>query len=221
MKENKYKNMAKYDYLIFDLDGTLINTLEGITVSVNHTLKELKIPYEYSEEEVKTFIGRGARRLFRLAMKREFSEEEYELFLKYYKEDQIVSSVYEGVEETLKTLEENGIKLLIYSNKPNEVSQPLIKAKLGNINFLHIQGQDPQYPPKPDVTLLLKLLKKYNLIDKKGLYVGDSIVDIETAKNANLESCILTYGYGDKKEIEEGSPTYKINKFEDLIKIVL
>lgn len=211
----------KFDFVIFDLDGTLINTLEGITVSVNHALKELKIPYEYSEEEVKTFIGRGARRLFRLAMKREFSEEEYELYLKYYKEDQIVSTVYEGVEETLKILEENGIKLLIYSNKPNEVSQPLIKAKLGNINFLHIQGQDPQYPPKPDVTLLLKLLKKYDLIDKKGLYVGDSIVDIETARNANLENCILTYGYGDKKEIEEGSPTYKINKFEDLIKIVL
>ncbi len=211
----------KFDFVVFDLDGTLINTLEGITVSVNHALKELKIPYEYSEEEVKTFIGRGARRLFRLAMKREFSEEEYELYLKYYKEDQIVSTVYEGVEETLKILEENGIKLLIYSNKPNEVSQPLIKAKLGNINFLHIQGQDPQYPPKPDVTLLLKLLKKYDLIDKKGLYVGDSIVDIETARNANLENCILTYGYGDKKEIEEGSPTYKINKFEDLIKIVL
>ena len=211
----------KFDFVVFDLDGTLINTLEGITVSVNHALKELKIPYEYSEEEVKTFIGRGARRLFRLALKRDFSEEEYKLYLKYYKEDQIVSSVYEGVEETLKTLEENGIKLLIYSNKPNEVSQPLIKAKLGDINFLHIQGQDPQYPPKPDVTLLLKLLKKYNLIDKKGLYVGDSIVDIETAKNANLENCILTYGYGDKKEIEEGSPTYKINKFEDLIKIVL
>ena len=211
----------KFDFVVFDLDGTLINTLKGITVSVNHALKELKIPYEYSEEEVKTFIGRGARRLFRLALKRDFSEEEYKLYLKYYKEDQIVSSVYEGVEETLKTLEENGIKLLIYSNKPNEVSQPLIKAKLGDINFLHIQGQDPQYPPKPDVTLLLKLLKKYNLIDKKGLYVGDSIVDIETAKNANLENCILTYGYGDKKEIEEGSPTYKINKFEDLIKIVL
>ena len=211
----------KFDFVVFDLDGTLINTLEGITVSVNHALKALNVPYQYEEKEVKTFIGRGARRLFRLALKREFSEEEYELYLKYYKEDQIVSSVYEGVEETLKTLEENGIKLLIYSNKPNEVSQPLIKAKLGNINFLHIQGQDPQYPPKPDVTLLLELLKKYNLIDKKGLYVGDSIVDIETAKNANLENCILTYGYGDKKEIEEGSPTYKINKFEDLIKIVL
>ena len=211
----------KFDFVVFDLDGTLINTLEGITVSVNHALKALNVPYQYEEKEVKTFIGRGARRLFRLALKREFSEEEYELYLKYYKEDQIVSSVYEGVEETLKTLEENGIKLLIYSNKPNEVSQPLIKAKLGDINFLHIQGQDPQYPPKPDVTLLLKLLKKYNLIDKKGLYVGDSIVDIETAKNANLENCILTYGYGDKKEIEEGSPTYKINKFEDLIKIVL
>ncbi|MBQ9266191.1 MAG: HAD-IA family hydrolase [Bacilli bacterium] len=211
----------KFDFVVFDLDGTLINTLEGITVSVNHALKALNVPYQYEENEVKTFIGRGARRLFRLAMKRDFSEEEYKLYLKYYKEDQIVSSVYEGVEETLKTLEENGIKLLIYSNKPNEVSQPLIKAKLGNINFLHIQGQDPRYPPKPDVTLLLKLLKKYNLIDKKGLYVGDSIVDIETAKNANLENCILTYGYGDKKEIEEGSPTYKINKFEDLIKIVL
>ena len=91
----------KFDFVVFDLDGTLINTLEGITVSVNHALKELKIPYEYSEEEVKTFIGRGARRLFRLAMKREFSEEEYELYLKYYKEDQIVSTVYEGVEETL------------------------------------------------------------------------------------------------------------------------
>jgi len=211
----------KFDFIVFDLDGTLINTLEGITVSINHALNALNLPYQYDEAEVQTFIGRGARRLFRLAMKREFSEEEYKLYLKYYKEDQIVSSVYDGVLETLRTLNKEGVKLLIYSNKPDEISQPLIKAKLPDIDFLCIQGQNPAYPPKPDVTLLIDILKKNDLIEKKGIYVGDSIVDIETARNAKLEECVVSYGYGDKKEIEDGSPTYKIDSFKDLLKIVL
>ena len=84
-----------------------------------------------------------------------------------------------------------------------------------------IQGQHPDYPPKPDVTLLKDILKRNNLDSKRGIYVGDSIIDILTARNAGLENCVVTYGYGDKKEIEDGSPTYLINSFKDLLKIVL
>ncbi|MBP5694907.1 MAG: HAD family hydrolase [Bacilli bacterium] len=213
--------MKKYDYVIFDLDGTLINTLEGITVAINHALKALNLPYQYEESEVQIFIGRGARRLFKLAMKREFSEEEYELYLKYYEEDQVVSKCYEGVEETLTKLEQAKVKLLIYSNKPDKLLQVLIKDKLKTIDFLVVQGQHNDYPPKPNVDLLVKILNENGLDNQKGLYIGDSVVDILTAKNANLDSCIVSFGYGNKKEIEDETPTFYINKFNELLDIVL
>lgn len=213
--------MNKYDFVIFDLDGTLINTLEGITVAINHALNALNMPYQYSDAEVQTFIGRGARRLFKLAMKRDFSEEEYNLYLKYYEEDQVVSNCYEGVKDTLKELQNHNVKLLIYSNKPDKLLQVLIKDKLPEIDFLVVQGQHNDYPPKPNVDLLMKILDNNGLNNKKGLYVGDSVVDILTAKSAWLDSCIVTFGYGNKKEIEDETSTYYIDKFNELLSIIL
>ena len=206
-----------FDYIVFDLDGTLIDTLEGLTVAVNKTMEQLNLKYHYSKEEVKTFIGRGAKRLLTLALKREFSEEEFELFLHNYEAFQYVSKPFKNVIETLKILNAKNIPLIIYSNKPDEILQKLITASLKGINFLYIQGQDLNYPPKPDVTLLNKIIAKFNLFNKKGLYVGDSIVDIQTANNANMKCLILTYGYGKMEEMDKEENKTYIKDFKEIL----
>ena len=206
-----------FDYIVFDLDGTLIDTLEGLTVAVNKTMEQLNLKYHYSKEEVKTFIGRGAKRLLTLALKREFSEEEFELFLHNYEAFQYVSKPFKNVIETLKILNAKNIPLIIYSNKPDEILQKLITASLKGVNFLYIQGQDLNYPPKPDVTLLNKIIAKFNLFNKKGLYVGDSIVDIQTANNANMKCLILTYGYGKMEEMDKEENKTYIKDFKEIL----
>lgn len=206
-----------FDYIVFDLDGTLIDTLEGLTVAVNKTMEQLNLKYHYSKEEVKTFIGRGAKRLLTLALKREFSEEEFKLFLHNYEAFQYESKPFKNVIETLKILNSKNIPLIIYSNKPDEILQKLITASLKGINFLYIQGQDLNYPPKPDVTLLNKIIAKFNLFNKKGLYVGDSIVDIQTANNANMKCLILTYGYGKIEEMDKEENKTYIKDFKGIL----
>ena len=83
-----------------------------------------------------------------------------------------------------------------------------------------IQGQDNNYPPKPDITLLSLILNKYNLDIKNGYYVGDSIVDLETARNIKMKNIIVSYGYGDKEEILKAKPDYYIDKFSEILKIL-
>lgn len=207
-------------FVVFDLDGTLIDTLEGITCAINDTFLKLHKNFHYSKEEVATFIGHGARRLFYLANKGEFEEDEFSLYLSFYEKDQYVSSLYPHVYETLKELNRLGVKILIFSNKPNEILQKLVANKLSDVDLLYIQGQDKNFPPKPDVTLLNKILTSFSLDPKDGIYVGDSDVDVLTARNSNMPSIILTYGYGNKELIKEAKPDYLIDDFKDIIKLI-
>ena len=208
------------NFVVFDLDGTLIDTLTGLTEAVNETLKELSLPYSYKRDEVMTFIGRGAKRLFNLATKNENNPAEFALFLKNYEKHQYISEPYDHVLETLKELEKRKICLIIYSNKPNNILNKLIENKLNKINFLYVQGQDNNYPPKPDVTLLKSILNKFNLKPEDGLYVGDSIVDIETARNIKMKVAILSYGYGNKEEIKEAKPDYYLDDFKEILEVL-
>lgn len=204
------------DYIVFDLDGTLLDTLEGLTLAVNKILKELHLDYSYLKEEVRTFIGNGAFKLLSRALKRDPSEEEFNLFLKIYEETQYVSKAFPNVIDTLKELEEKHIKLIVFSNKPNDILQKLVSSNLKDINFAYVQGQDFSYPPKPDVTLLISIINKLHLENKIGLYVGDSIVDVLTARNAKLESLILTYGYGNILELKADKTIKLIDDFKEV-----
>ena len=186
-------------FVVFDLDWTLIDTLEGITKSVNDTLSVLNKKSDYTKSEIASFIGHGARRLFYLSYQGDFTEDEFSLYLKYYEKDQYVSHLYPHVHEVL---------------------QKLVSNKLSDIKLEFIQGQDKNYPPKPDVTLLRKILNSLNLDPKDGIYVGDSDVDTYTARNIGMPSIILSYGYGDKKLISESKPDYYIDDFSDIIKLI-
>ena len=96
----------------------------------------------------------------------------------------------------------------------------MVNKKLSDVDLLYIQGQDKNFPPKPDVTLLNKILTSFSLDPKDGIYVGDSDVDVLTARNSNMPSIIVTYGYGNKELIKEAKPDYLIDDFKDIIKLI-
>ena len=215
-------NFIVMKFVIFDLDGTLINTLKGITVAVNKFLKFKNINKKYSEDEVKKFIGNGAELLFKRFMNGyEYNTNDYELFIKYYKDNQIYSEVYNNVDKTLKELKKRGYLTYILSNKPDELLKILIPSLFKDIDFDYIQGQDKNYKCKPDVTLLNeRIINKYNLNSNDGFYVGDSYVDIQTGKNAKLKTIFVTYGYGDKNVALMNKPDYVIEDFSELLGIL-
>ena len=187
------------------------------------TLKELNISKNYSKEEVKSFIGNGARRLLFLALKREFNESEYSLYLKNYEKTQYISPFFKDVLNTLIDLKNKGYILMINSNKPDEILQKLIKNKFNGLEktlFSDIKGQDSSIKRKPDPTYLNELINKLNLKKENGFYVGDSIVDVLASKNLNIKSIIVSYGYGNQKEIIDNKPSYYIDEFKKVEEIV-
>lgn len=208
-------------FIVFDLDGTLIDSLKGITYSVNKTLKEFNYDFSYDEKTIMTFIGGGAPRLITMVLKGNFDEEFYEHYVKNYENDQYISEPYPHVVETLKELDKRGYALIIYSNKPDTILKKLIEKKLNDINFLFVQGHDRSFPPKPDVTFLNSLLAKHGLKPENGYYVGDSIFDLQTARNAKLKAINVTYGYAiDINEVIQAKPDYLIDDFKELLEIL-
>ncbi len=194
-------------FVVCDLDGTLIDTLKGITKAANLMLKYYDYPYQYTEEEVRLFIGNGAKVLFlKLIKKVEFCrdfDEKYTKFQEFYLKNQGSSKPYTNVIQTLKRLNRKGIDIIIYSNKPDHLLQELVKKKFKGIKFLAVMGKDPNYAPKPDVTLLKKVLNEHNLKPSEGLYIGDSYVDFQTSINAQMDMCYCTYGYGDEENLRK------------------
>lgn len=207
-------------FIVFDLDGTLIDTLSGITVAVNEYLKNKDLPYHYSKDEVETFIGEGAVVLFKKMIKNEvFKEEDYEYFLSLYLKEQYSSKPFKYVVETLNELVSLKYKLLIYSNKPDELLKPLVNKVFPSIPFLIVQGQDSRYKCKPDATLLNLILKKFGLSPFDGYYVGDTYIDVLTGKNAKLKT-IVVKGYGDIKKAKECGSDSIIDDFSQLIGVI-
>lgn len=209
-------------FIVFDLDGTLINTAQGITKAVNNTLLHFNYPYQYSIEEVESFLGNGAWVLYqKVTKKAEVDRNEYAYFQIEYVKCQGISEVFPKVIETLQTLINKGFYLIIFSNKPDGALQFLVHDKLHDINWTAVQGNTPNYPTKPDPTCLFKVLDSYDLrVNSIGYYVGDCYVDCLTARNAHLKSVIVTYGYGDYSKIDDYEPDYKIARFEELLEIL-
>ncbi|MGP1413860.1 MAG: HAD family hydrolase [Bacillales bacterium] len=208
-------------FIFFDLDGTLINTLKGITVALNNTLNYFNYPFTYEYDEVKNFLGHGARYLYMSATKKDFlDEDEYIYFSKEYSINQNLSEVFEGVIDGLKILQSKGFKLFIYSNKPDNLLQDICKEKLDEIKFVKIQGNIKEYPVKPDPTLLNKIINDYSLNKENGYYVGDSEVDLLLSRNCGLKSILVLFGFGNYETINLNDAYKTVNKFEEILEIV-
>ncbi len=193
--------MNKYDTVIFDLDGTLLNTLDDLTVSVNHAMKEFGFPLR-TPSEVRSFMGNGIVRLVELSVpggrQNPRFEEALSSFKEYYSQhSKDKTQPYPGIMEVLKFLSENGYRLAIVSNKFNDAVQDLKQLYFEDLIPVAI-GEKENIRKKPEPDTVLQALSELKSGKEKAVYVGDTEVDIETAKNAGIDCIAISWGFRDK-----------------------
>ena len=220
------EKLLNYKTIIFDFDGTLADTLIGILDALNDVSKSLNLGINFSYEYGKKLIGGGSKKLFLKAFNYEELNDKnidiYNLFMDKYQKYQLSNfKLYKNVKEMLEFFNKNNIKLIIYSNKPDNILKLCVEKSLGNINFVGVIGNTLKMPPKPDTSYLLNFLNERNIDVSSCLYVGDSIYDLLLAKNMKIDCVICNYGYGDYEEIKKENPTYEIDDFKLLERIVL
>lgn len=215
-----------YKAVIFDLDGTLVYTLEDLKNSINSALKNLNYPFSYSLEETKRLIGSGTKNLCRRAISSlNPQDEEVEIlfkeFTREYNEHQLDNaSLYDGVMDVLIELRKKGIKLAILSNKVDKNTKEIISHLCKDFTFDFILGQTTIYPLKPDPTSLFKVIEELKVENDEVLYVGDSDTDMKTGNNAHVDVCAVTYGFREKEVLESYDPKYMIDSIKEILKIV-
>ncbi len=207
------------DTVIFDLDGTLLNTLEDLRNSTNFALSEFGFP-KRSLEEVRSFVGNGVRKLIERAVPqscdKETTEKCLEIFKKNYSENMYNNTApYNSILEILKDLRNNGLKIGVVSNKFDSAVKELCKKYFEDLIDIAIgQAGDVPKKPAPDGVLkAIKLLGAENIV-----YVGDSGVDVQTAKNANIPCIGVTWGFRDKKDLKGAD--FIIDNPHDIINII-
>ena len=192
----------KKKLLIFDLDGTLINTVNDLNKATNFALEK----HHYHLRSIKQTtedIGNGVAKLIERSVPSGTSKEEYlqilNEFKKYYKKHYFDNSFpYEGVKETLIKLKEMGYSLAVVSNKFNEGANALVNKYFENI-FDHIQGLEEPFKAKPSNDMVNYTMTKLGFNAKETLYIGDTNVDYETAKNSQIDIVLVSYGYRSKE----------------------
>ncbi|NBG86905.1 HAD family hydrolase [Isachenkonia alkalipeptolytica] len=212
--------------IFFDLDGTLLDTLEDLGDAMNRVLENHGYPtHEISRYRI--FVGDGMPNLVRRALPQgeNFDENTVQSMVQEMKESfqhhwKNKSRLYPGIKELLTTLEEEGYLLGILTNKPQEFALTTVEYFLSDWDFKAVQGYDPEvYPLKPDPTALLSLMKQWNLKKEEVLYVGDSDVDMEVAKNAGVKSIGVSWGFRGAAELRDSGADFVVDRPEEILKI--
>lgn len=208
---------------IFDLDGTLTDTIESLTYSVRETLKEMGLP-AITKEQCQSFVGNGAKVLIdkslRAAGDREGSrlEEGMEIYGRIFDENCTYHVIpYEGIEELLKELQEKQVKLAVLSNKPHRQTVKVAETIFGKETFDAAWGQQEGIPRKPSPEGIYAILKELGVERDECLYVGDSEVDIATGSNAGLQTVSVTWGFRTEEELKAAGAECLIHRPEEIL----
>lgn len=204
---------------IFDMDGTLLDTLEDLKESTNYALRKFKFP-ERTKEEVRKFVGNGVEKLFDRAVPKTANDETkqtcIEIFKQHYEQNMYNNTApYNSIPEILRELKLHGIKTGIVSNKFDKAVKILTKKYFSNLIDTAI-GQAKDIPIKPAPQGVLKAMKEMKV--KSAVYIGDSNVDIETAHNANLKCIAVTWGFRDKNTLKNAD--YIVDTPEELLQVL-
>ncbi len=215
--------IKKYDTIIFDLDGTLLDTLEDLTDSVNFALELHGYP-KRSIEEIRTFVGNGVGRLIELAvpggMDDPFYSDCLEVFRTHYSKNmQNKTAPYKGIIELLKHLKEENYKLAVVSNKFDKAVKGLVREFFGDYIQVAI-GESTHISRKPAPDTVFKALEELNASLDKAVYVGDSDVDVKTANNAGIKCVGVTWGFRDREVLEKEGADYIIDLPMELLEII-
>lgn len=209
--------------IIFDMDGTILNTIDDIAIAVNVALKEKNLPLK-SIDEVKLAVGNGAKKLIERITPYGTSEalkhEVFTIYQTYYNaHSQDFTGPYEGIIELLTELKKQGYKLATVSNKYQHLVQELNQNVFQGL-FDCAMGETHGIPIKPAPDMVYQVLKDLESIQEESLFVGDSDVDIDTAKNAGMKSVGVTWGFRTQEVLLKHQATYIIHHPDELYAIL-
>lgn len=190
--------------LILDLDGTLVNSLEGIAASLNRALDAAGLP-GHPPERVRKFIGNGARVLVQRAAS-SADPASIDLLESAFKADYdrtwpAGTFAYDGIPELLEKLQSDGCALAVLSNKPQPFTTDIVAKIFPTIRFAAVVGQRPGIPHKPDPCGALEIAASLGLAAENFTVIGDSTMDLETATNAGMRAIAVTWGYHDRDDL--------------------
>lgn len=208
---------------IFDLDGTLLNTLDSIAYYVNDTMKHFGLPV-IETEKIRTFVGNGAKNLISRSLRYNGSELDAEkvlsVYIEKYNSDALyLVKPYDGIRELLSKLHENGVTLAVLSNKPHSSTSIMIDEIFGKDLFSVVRGPYNNEKVKPEPAVANEIAKGFE--KENCFFIGDSDVDIETGKNALMHTIGVTWGFRDRDVLQNAGAEKIVSKAADIADIVL
>jgi phosphoglycolate phosphatase len=203
----------KYSLVIFDLDGTLLNTIGDLAASVDYVMRSRNLP-EHSDAEYRAMVGGGIKRLVEralpshLASDSGYVEECVKQFRSYYVENiDRYTEPYEGMHELLTLLRKEGVAVAVASNKFQHGTERLVAKFFGDIDFVAIEGNREGAPLKPDPTILHNILSIAGVEPQRALMIGDSGIDIHTAHAAGIDVIAVAWGFRFAEELYAAGAT--------------
>ena len=217
----------KYDIVIFDLDGTLLNTIGDLAASVDYVMRSRNLP-EHTDAEYRQMVGGGIRRLVERALPEELAaNEEYvdecvAQFRRYYVDNIDRHTVpYEGMCELLADLERSGVKLAVASNKFQHGTDRLVSKFFSDIDFVAVEGNREGAPLKPDPQIVTGILSRVGIAPERAVMIGDSGIDIRTAQAAGIDSIGVAWGFRFAEELYEAGAQRVVSQVEELREYLL
>ena len=213
----------KYELIVFDMDGTILDTLEDLKNSMNHTLKLHNMP-ERTLDEIRSFVGNGIRKLIERAVMSGTSTEQIDVIHKDFMEHYEIHCAdftrpYDGVNDLIKELRNRGYKTAVVSNKADGAVQDLCVQYFPGLFDLAI-GERPEIAKKPAADMVNLALNKLNVSKEKAIYIGDSDVDVATARNSKLDMIAVDWGFRTREFlVEQGAETI-VSKPEEILGLV-
>lgn len=230
-KQPLTKEIMMKSLLIFDLDGTLVDSANDLADATNATLQALNKP-TFDEKIIRGWVGNGAKVLIARALSgsqtidpnldESLLNDALSIFFKYYGEHTCIKTQpYEGVDKGLKQLKNAGFQLAIITNKPLQFVPTILQTLGWQDLFAITLGGDSLPVKKPDPTPLLYVCEQLNIAPNQSYMIGDSKNDILAGKNANIDTLALTYGYNYGEDIRLHQPTQVFDNFDDLVTFII
>ena len=194
----------KYKYILFDLDGTLLNTLDDLRSAVNHFMALYSFP-EITLEQTAHYLGNGARHLIECAVPAgtapEITEAIIPAYIVYYQEHCLIETApYSAVPEMMLALKNAGCKMAVISNKPEKATADLAQRFFGSLLDLAI-GEKPEVKRKPAPDMVLEAIRRLHAKKEECVYIGDTEVDLATAKNSGIPCIAVSWGFRSLEEL--------------------
>ena len=211
--------------VIFDLDGTLLNTIEDLGHAANYALEQNGFA-THSMASYPFFVGNGVRRLMERVVPEDARDTEtinnlLKDFKQYYDlHNTDLTRPYDGIIDLLDELKARGVAMAVASNKYQAATTRIIGHFFGHYDFVAVEGQKEGVPVKPDPSVVFQILLQAPTPKREVLYVGDSGVDMETARRACIDSVGVTWGFRPEKELNEYHANVIVNKPGDILQIV-